>query len=68
MKNIIFFSFKTDTFSFFEHEIRMKIVKTKNILFKNLIIRLLTDKFKSLSVYADDFKGLFIKNECGRFY
>ena len=65
---LIFFSFTTETFSFFEHD----IIKNNIIrIFKFFIIfifKLLTDKFKSLSVYADDFNGFFNINECGMFF
>ena len=57
-----------ETFSLFVQEKSRNITKIKNILFRNFIFKLLSDKFKSLNNYAVDFKEFFIKKECGIFF
>ena len=57
-----------DTFCCFEQDMSKSIIINRSKLFIIFIYKLLTDKLKSLNIYAIDFKGFFIKKECGIFF
>ena len=57
-----------DTFSCFEQDISKSIIINRSKLFIIFIYKLLTDKLKSLNIYAEDFKEFLAKKECGIFF